>query len=334
LGTRILDEPGSVQTDPKEFEKQLSEIWQSEPSEELSSDIDSVQRVESAHSDPQIVGNEIQPSSELRANSEPIILPPLSTGKNVSLGSGSIESFVQTFVSNFLEQSLAEYLDSLNLSSSPANPQNIPSDSSSNQQFIPLYIQDILHTVLQSYLTNHVPKTEPLCLENNHPSSPLPAHEITEIVSADKIDEASIHSQKLAEVTRNYEERISSYEERLKELESNYSKLQKSSQETISSQSLKLLTLGELLEEKNNELLILRSEKERQVRKDDENRQQAMETISLLTEELYGVRYTWKIREEVFEKEKDSLVDQLNDAQNELAETNYYYQVWTSLSFC
>jgi hypothetical protein len=335
LGARILDEPG-IQSEPKALEIQLSKIWESEPSEEVLSDMDLVQVAPSDSPLPVV-----EPEKSSRANSEPIILPPLSTEKNSVLEeSGNIQSFVQTFVSSFLEQSLAEYLNSCSNPSSSPNSHDLlaASESPSNQQFIPLYIQDLLHTVLQNYLTTNVLKAESLSTESQQSLSPIPPSrctsptgtgEVETAVSVEKLDERL--SQKLVEISKEYEEKILNYEERLQELQQNYDKLQKSSQETISSQSLKLLTMSELLEEKGDEMLVLRSENERQTRKEDEMRQQLVECLGLLSEELSVVRNTWKGREQVLGKEKESLVEQLNDAQNELAEANYYYQVCTFL---
>ena len=278
----MLNEPGSVQSDPKELASRLSEIWPSKPLEELPDITTHVQVMDHPQEDPPKATDASSdcPTESPRVNSEPIILPSLSTEKNPTPESGNMKSFVQEFVSNFLEQSLAEYLHSVNQSP----PTNTPNLTTPNQQFIPLYIQDLLHTVLQNYLTENVLKVEHSFSEIHRPPSPKPeAVPLLEVFV-----EEPIHSKRFAEMVSSYEERISNYEERLKELESNYHQLQKSSQETISSQSLKLLTLGELLEEKNDELMTLRSEQEKQKQKEQEGRQEAMEKMSLLSEELCG----------------------------------------------
>jgi hypothetical protein len=238
---------------------------------------------------------------------------------------GGMRPFVQSFVANFLKQSLEEYLRSV----TPSPPSLTTSGLS---QYIPLYIQEMLHSVLQNYLVSAINPTileraseieAPVTTSQNQDL--VPDIEEEEEIFIDKV--ALEYEQKLAEVTATFESRIAIYEAKLQELELNYHKLQKSSQETVSSQSRKILTLNELLSEKTAEIAALYSERQIQEKNDQETRREVDETMSLLNEELYGVRDMWKRMERVKEKEKRLLMDQLKEVQDDLTETVQYYQV-------
>jgi hypothetical protein len=353
-----LHELGPLQTDPRDIEEHFEDIEpgiaEEQPKEEsLTESSPQIMVVEdlvktdpdppkepietSPRSDVDLVNVSQDPPDETLKTRE---LPELKlqTPRELRLVEKSnppadMRPFVQSFVANFLEQSLEEYLRSAD-PPPPTALTNTSSDGATMSQFIPLYIQEMLHSVLQNHLVSAL-KPSPSELSVLDEETPiLPPQDIEppvvqeEMISVTKA--ALEYDQKLAEVTASYEERIASYEEKMRELEHNFNKLQKTSHETISSQSRRILTLSELLSEKTAEIASLHSERQIQQQTEKERSQQVDETMGLLNEELSGVREMWKRMERVKEKEKRLLVDRLKEVQDDLTETVEYYQVITS----
>lgn len=247
-------------------------------------------------------------------------LPPVSASrKMISPHTEELRHYVEQFVSNFLNQSVKECLQNTH------PPPSLPPVHQTHH-FIPIYIQEMIHSVLENYLTNlsaHGTNIEPA----THSETQGRQTEDEIMPSTTPPPGLGERSESNALTFKVYEEKILFYEARISELEFNYSKLQESTSEAHSSYSRKLLTLTEHLEAKLTEVERLQKDNNDWKDREFNMEKQIYERVSMLNEELCSVVYSSRLKSSMSECKIQELSEQLKYTQDDLSDTIEYYQV-------
>lgn len=262
-------------------------------------------------------------------------LPPVNTGRKLeSVESANLRLYVESLVSNFLVESMKEYMKTNQPPPSISPRKNIQQQ----QQHVPQYIHEMLHSVLQNYLMKIAESSDPLSAHDvEDTSQPLSPTELTNDATAspplatsppeEVSDQRPESTQLLSEITKSYEEKIAIYEQKILELQSSYDELQRSTSETISNQASQLVDLNEKLEEKSTELKALHTHHNDMLSNELMLRREMDERISMIDEELQSVVHTWKLSSALSDLKIQEISEQLKYTQDDLSETIEYYRV-------
>lgn len=251
-----------------------------------------------------------------------------------------IQSVAENYVSNILRKSISDY------ENSPKSKNQSIINQNNSKQFVNDYIQNIFNSVISKIIISSsnstidpISSNESLILDTNKsldysidPSSVTHSHPSPK--SEPRFTEEEYNELKDS-LELTYQQQIVSlkdnYELQLKELQQKYEQLTKSTQITISTQSKKLLTLNELLEEKNYENEILQQEIDTKQIECETHIKLINERFNMINEDFKEYVNVTNRKEIKYQKDIRLLKLELTNLNNQLNTTIEYYKVNSNL---